>query len=411
MKILIASGSFKDVYTPMQACEMISDIIISLKLDDISVEIFPMADGGEYSNEVLLEAFNYKKIFVDNIINPYGKKKISYYLEFDKDSVFIGSSEILGLSPEEEIFKNPLKLSSYGLGQLIADAIEKGYKSIYLGLGGTSTVDGGIGMVQALGGIFYSNGRVVDNPNKYLTGDNLSAIDKIDLSKISKNINNIKLTAVCDAMTNIEEMYTPTNQKISDHYRNKRKVIVSTLENSLKSYCEVVTNTLTSTNRWYYKNLMNCNYLGVAGGINIGLLPMFNHRTILGSSYFIDMLNLEKSIQNADLVITGEGKFDNSLEGKSPVGVSQLSKKYKKTVVLLCGTVDLSMKKHFKSYIGNKLPEAIEENGIQTIISGYHVYNNMKLPNSYSDRVELYRKNNPEHFRKGLEIFFKRLGN
>lgn len=407
MKILIASGSFKDVYSPAQACEVIRDVIKSLQLDNISVDVVPMADGGEYSAEVLLDALNCKRIFVNNIVNPYGKKIKSYYLELDRYSVFIGSSEILGLSPEEEIYKNPLKLTTYGLGQIISDAINKDYKDIYLGLGGTSTVDGGIGMVQALGGIFYSDSHAINNPNKYLTGYDLADIDKIDLSKINEKIESIKLTAVCDARTNVEEMYTPTNQKISGNYNDRRKDIISTLNNSLKRYCEIVKDTLTTTNKWYDKDLIKCKYLGVAGAINIGLLPVFNHRIILGSSYFINSLNLEKRIPNADLVITGEGKFDNSLEGKTPVGVSRLAKNYKKTVVLLCGTVGSSLKKHFKSYISNKLPVEIENNGIQTIISSHPFYDNLRLPRHYYDRVKLYRKNNPEHFRKGLQLYFQ----
>ena len=207
---------------------MIHNIIESLDMSDINLETVPMADGGEYSNEVLLNSLNCKKVSVSNIVNPYGKKVESHYLELGDNSVFIGSSEILGLSPSEDKYKNPLNLTSYGFGQLILDAINKDYKNIYLGLGGTSTVDGGIGMIQALGGVFYGNGNVIKGSNKYLMSHNLLDIDKIDLSKISEKIENIKITAVCDAGINLEEMYTPNNQKISNYHNDKRKNIINT---------------------------------------------------------------------------------------------------------------------------------------------------------------------------------------
>ena len=387
---------------------MIHDVIKSLQLDNISLDIVPMADGGEYSSDVLFKASNCKRIFVKNIVNPYGKKIETHYLELDKNNTFIGSSEILGLSPEEEKYKNPLKLTSFGLGQLILHAINKGYKNIFLGLGGTSTVDGGIGMVQALGGIFFKSRSLKNNPSKYLTGNDLSKIRGINLNEIKDKTKNVKLTAVCDASISIKEMYIPTNQKISSYFDDKRKNIISNLENSLKNYYQIIMKTLSITNKWYNKDLINCKYLGVAGAINIGLLAVFNHRIILGSSYFSNLLDLEKKIQEADLVLTGEGKFDNTLEGKTPVGVSRLSKKYNKPVLLLCGTTSSSLKKYFKSYVSNKLPLKIVNNGIQTIISCHPHYDNVTLPDKYSDRIELFIKNNPKIFRQGLELFFQK---
>lgn len=404
--ILISSGSFKDVYTPLEACEMMRDLMISIYRQAPAIEMVPLADGGEYSNEVLADTLNCKKIIVDNVINPYGKIVTSNYLELDRKSAFIGASEILRLSPEEEYYKNPLNLTSYGFGQLISDAIERGYTHIFTGMGGTSTVDGGIGMVQALGGYFYCKGQKINSQDKFLTGKDLQGIDRIEINSIRKAVNQIKLTAVCDARTTINEMHTPTNQKVSKYYDNDRESIIHLLEGSLKQYLKIVSKTIPAFSSWSKKDLSKSNYLGVAGAINLGLLLIFDHRTILGSSYFARKFHLGEKISRADLILTGEGTFDNTLEGKTPVGVSRLAKKYQKPLVLLCGTVGDNFKKYFNPYVSTALPVYVQKQGIDTIISCHSYYDKLILPDDYSERVKLFRKKNKIIFKTGLKQYF-----
>ena len=409
MKILIASGSFKDVYSPRQACNMIKDVLTSINIiDEYNVDIIPMADGGEYSSEVLAEALNCKKIYLNDIVNAWGKKTTSHYLEFSKDTAFIGSSEILRLSPRDEEYKNPLILTSYGLGQLIGNAINRGYQNILVGLGGTSTVDCGVGLLQALGGVFYRGGERYVGNNSYLNGSDLKFIDKIDITPLQQKMKNINLTTLCDANTSVTGMNIPTNQKIGMRFESGRKMILTELKKSANQFCLTVQSELESKNRWAGQNLTKAPYLGVAGGINIGLLTLFNHKAQLGSAYFSSLLGLENKVRNSNLIITGEGKFDNSLEGKTPIGVCLMAKKYNKQALFLCGDISQGYKKHFNSYFSSQLPKNFLSNGISGMISCHQFYDNSAPPDKYADKIHFYIKNNPKCFMIGLEQYFKK---
>ena len=244
--ILISTGSFKDVYSPIEATEMIHNIIKNLLKNEkfIFVKAIPLVDGGEYSNEVIFSKLDCKKIEVNNIIDPKGESIPSHYLSLDNETAFIGSSQILRLSPEFDQYKNPLKLTSYGLGQLIKDSIDKNFKKIIIGLGGTNTVDGGIGMAHALGVKFINNKGVelVPKNGLYFTGEDLSNINGIVKDSIPKELNNISITALYDSKINISQMLIPTDLKISKNFDKERASIIKELEDGLFKYAKIVIN-------------------------------------------------------------------------------------------------------------------------------------------------------------------------
>jgi glycerate 2-kinase len=410
LKILIASGSFKDVYNPSEASTVIQECIESLNISGLVINSIPMSDGGEYSSEVLFNAVKCTKISVNGVVNPYGKIVESYYLELDRETAYIGSSEILRLIPEDDIYKNPLLLSSFGLGQLISDAINRNYKRIVIGLGGTSTVDAGIGMMQALGGVFKDKTDKIIQPEKYFQGQDLLNIAKIDFSRIQKKANGIHFSSACDAGITIEQMHIPNNQKISHIYDDERNHINKTLEDAVHKYSRVVSKSLSGQSKWFDKNLMDSKYLGVAGGINISLLAGFNLHPLLGSKYFMDTLKLEDAICNADLVITGEGFLDNSFAGKTPIGVSQLAIMHGKRTVIVCGNVGMNLKKHFNSFMSNDLPQTIVAHGVETIISCHPFYDSDVPPVDYSERMKYFSLNNPTNILLGLQQYFTQRG-
>jgi glycerate 2-kinase len=409
MNIVVSTGSFKDVYSPMELCEIIKNSIDSFRMNQISIKTIPMADGGEYSNDVLWGNLNNKEIFVDNVINSYGEKTQSYYIQLDKNSAFIGSSQILGIPPEKEKFKNPLKLTSYGLGQLIIDAINKNFTNIYVGLGGTSTVDGGIGLLQAFNLEFKNESGEKLKPigGSYFSGQDLANISKVSSRVSNFNLEKVNLVPLCDGNINLEQMSIPTNQKIATKNQIERDSILSSLQNGFNSYAKVVEKIMQNKTNEIEFDVFKEEFLGCAGGMLLSLYLLFDVKPVPGFEYFRKKFHLDNAIKKANLVITGEGKFDNSFHGKTPVGISRIAKKHNKRVLYLCGDISQPNKKYFNGFNSSELPSIFFDNGIDSIISLHHYYDQIKLPNNYSDRVELYRKKNPEILTESLRLFFK----
>lgn len=410
--ILVASGAFKDVYSPQEACRVIKDAVEAIGRN-YAVTIAPMVDGGEYSADVLASQLGVKKVEVQGVIDSTGSEVSSYYINLNDTTAYIASSTILRLSPEMSKFKNPLNLTTYGYGQLISDACKRGYKKIILGMGGTSTVDCGIGIAQALGINFLDkNGKILHPKNeKYFTGIDLTNIHNILVSNLPRIYKNTKIEVVCDADVTINQMYIPTIQKISHYFDSEKEEIIIFYDKNISRYCEIVETYLKSKKimrDFSYNKLKDCKYFGTAGGILLTLFALFNVQISLGSEYFSEIFELEKLIQYSDIVITGEGKLDNSIHGKAPIGVSRLAKKYGKPVIYLVGNVDNSLKIFFDSYISETLPRDFINNGVSTILSCHPFYDSMQLPEIYGDKIVFYRKNNPKFFAKILKKYFER---
>jgi len=392
--VLIAMGSFKDVYNPKESVDLIKNIILNLD-EKINISSISIADGGEYSHEVVKDNLNCKEIYVHDVVTPYKSKVISSYLVFDDNSAFISSSHILRILPELDKYKNPLNLTSYGLGQLIKNAIDKGIKKIFIGLGGTNTIDGGIGMLQALGAIYKDkyNNTIIPNDNEYFSGLDLIKIKSI-IHNEKELYNDIDIVSCCDGIISIDEMSTPNNQKVGVTYKAKHKQIIVQLEKGINSYAHIV-------------NAKNSDeFYGVAGGINLSLSFLFNTKMQLGIDFFIDSLKLEDKIKKADLVITGEGKLDNSFGGKTPIGISQLAKQYNKPVLYIVGDVENHYKKLFDKDTAYNLPEHIQDNGVDAIISCHHYNDSDENKNKLLPKVLMYRKNTQIVLESAIEKYF-----
>ncbi|WP_416695873.1 glycerate kinase [Candidatus Pseudothioglobus sp. Uisw_050_01] len=407
MNILISSGSFKDVFTPMQACDMIGSVVESLGLQNVTIDKVPMVDGGEYSAVALQENFNLKNIYVNNIINPYGNNIRSSYLEIREDTAYIDSSSILRLLPEEDIYKNPLKLTSFGLGQMIAKVVSKGYKNIYIGLGGTNTVDCGIGMAQALGVIFYDSksNEIIPKNGIYLTGDDLVNINRVDISNVNDDYKDIYIETLCDGTASIRDMKTPNNQKIGQYFFDTNKLINDQLELGIKQYGVIVEKTLTQISKLKFLPINKQQYFGIAGGINLSLSFIFNLKPKLGYEFFINKFKVAEKVKKADLVITGEGRFDNSFNGKTPIGICKLAKSHNKLALFLTGSVSDSMQKYFNQYLALDLPQKYKNNGIHAIISCHNYYNDVEIPLNEAIRNKMFESITPVIFKSSIKDY------
>jgi glycerate 2-kinase len=401
-KVLIAMGSFKDVFSPLESKNLIKNILHESNCN-FDITTLSIADGGEYSHEVVKDNLNCIEINLKNIISAHKKKVDSGYLLLDSKTAFIRSSHILRLNNEDDKFKNPLNLTSFGLGQLIKHAIFSSKVSkVFIGLGGTNTVDGGVGMLQALGTIFLDKlgNKLEPRDSKFFSGCDLKNIYTI------KNHNetlykNINVTALCDGTINVDEMYTPNNQKIGISYYSEKDFINKNLVDGINKYVSVINNQI------YKKSIMGKEFFGVAGGINLSLYYLFNHEMKLGINFFIEKLQIAKKIKTADLIITGEGRFDNSLGGKAPVGISQLARKYNKEVLYLVGDIIKDYESYFKGSLADKLPPLLVMNGISTIISCHSYNKNLIIPNNMLDKKFFFRKNTEIVFKEAISEFLQ----
>ena len=368
MKILIASGSFKDVFNSINACKILQDALVDC---NFNIEIAPISDGGEYTFDTLLYYFKPKIISVENVLNPYLKPITSHYLAIG-DVAWIISSEILHLNLSEDSYKNPLNLTDFGFGQLVNDAIKKGYRKIYLCLGGTSTVSCGIGFAQALGAKFLFKNFAPQN--QILLGKDL-----VNISQFScKKFEDVEMNVIEDGITPTTGMDIITKSKIGQSFFNKKDEIFNEINCGIKNISDILK--------------ISCGnlYTGAAGGMAFGISQLFNPRFFLGGNFFIKEFGIEEKIKSADIVITGEGRFDNPNWGKTPVAITKLAKKYDKKVVFVCGDVD---KKEFgvNDYVTKN--SKLKSLGVDVLISCKKYYEEFNISNpSVSQMQEITQK-------------------
>ena len=362
MKILISSGSFKDVFSSAEACEMIKGILPESAVCSVQ----PVCDGGEYTFDILRSFYGGKArvINVRNVINPYGRPVDVSYLAVD-NAAFVVSSEILHLSLEEDEYKNPLELSDFGLGQLIADAIEKGFRDIRLCLGGTSTVGYGIGVAQALGAELSGY-----DSEKPICPADFHEITSIDFHP--ERFRDIKLSVINDGITRACDLDIVTPLKVGLAFASEKASILKRIDEECDNIYKVTG--LTVNDPWS----------GNAGGVYFGVQNMFSCEYFKGSDYFCDLFGLNEKIAQSDLVITGEGRFDNPRLKKIPVTVCERAKAQGKPVIFMCGQIapewaEIAENPAEGVYI---IPELKEQYSIEKILSCTDYYESRNIPAS-----------------------------
>ena len=393
MKILIASGSFKDVYSPVEACEVIRS---SLDCTENDISCIPFCDGGEYTLEVLKDRFSYESVRVDNVLNAYGKKVSTEYLirhdPENGDEAHIVSSCIIRLFPEEDARKNPLMLSDYGFGEMISDALNRGCRRLVLYFGGTSTAACGMGAFQALGGkLLDAEGKLLSSP---CTAANLSGITEIIPPE--QNYENISVHIIGDGNSKISALPGITALKVGKTFIKEKEKIVEGCMGGVR-------NCLRLTGISPEKD-----FTGAAGGLLIGLEQVFrNVRYTLGGNYFKDFLNIEAAVRETDLVITGEGRYDNTADGKAPSVIAGIAGKYHKPCILVCGQIE---KKAVNSYSGGVIrcetEPAFSSQGITMVLTSQEYYDHAVLPDTYKEQIEFFRRETPGQ----LTSLFRKVG-
>ena len=325
MKVLVAPDSFKESLDARQVAAAIQRGI--KKVDPTSeVLLYPMADGGEGSMQTLVEYT--KGSYVDVLVcNPLLRPiPASYGVLGDGETVVIESAASIGLGLLKQSERNPIKTSSYGVGLLIRHAVESGYRKIVVCVGGTSTNDGGAGMLQALGCYLYKNdGKCVGVGNQ-----SLSDIYGIDTSKMADLLDGCELILASDVINPLLGSEGATY--VFARQKGAKEEDLSVLENNLQYFAKAVARTIG-------KDFSQYPGAGAAGGIGFALVALMGAKMRKGADLMIELMELERVIADVDIAFTGEGSVDaQTAFGKVISGMASLGKKYGKPVVALCGS-------------------------------------------------------------------------
>lgn len=326
MKAVIAIDSFKGSLSSMEAGECIKKGI-EKAFPDAEVVVRPLADGGEGTVETLVSGLG-GRIESLTVTGPLGTPITAEYGIIDETgTAIIEMSAAAGITLVKDCERNPLNTTTYGVGEMIADAIKKDCKNFIIGIGGSATNDGGIGMLSALGfGIFDKAGKPVS-----IFGKGLEDIAEITYDKVLPEIFECNFSIACDVNNPLcgekgcSAVYGPQKGATPD--------IVEKMDKWMENYAQVAKKNFENADP-------NFPGAGAAGGLGFAFLTFLNGKLEKGVELILDRTNLEEYIKDADIVATGEGRLDfQTAMGKAPIGVAKLAKKYDKPVVAFAGCV------------------------------------------------------------------------
>lgn len=326
MKIVVAPDSFKGSLSAKQVADSIGRGILSANAHCTVVK-FPIADGGEGTVEALVEATK-GRIIKKIVKDPLMRDIEGFYgiLGDDRTAVIeLAAASGLTLLTEEE--RNPMLTTTYGTGQLIADALDSGYKKIIIGIGGSATNDGGAGILQALGVKFLDKYDNLIGPG----GGELDKIVRFDTNGLNKKIEGIEIIVACD----VDNVLCGENGAANVFARQKGAddEMVKILDTHLLHFGNIIKRELN-------KDIINFKGAGAAGGTGGGLKAFLNATLLSGIDIVLQYAGLENEIKDADWVITGEGRIDSqTLHGKAPYGVAKAAQKYGVPVIGIAGTL------------------------------------------------------------------------
>ena len=329
-KIVVASDSFKGCLSSMQVADAVERAVLQAcpACDVIKIDV---ADGGEGTMDALQHTLGGHKIWLE-VSDPLGRPvRASYVILEDGTSAVVEMAVASGLpllSPEE---RNPLETSTYGTGQLIADALNKGCRKFLIGIGGSATNDAGMGMLQALGYRFTdAQGNVLCG-----CGESLEKVASIDASSASPALKESEFIVACDVDA---PLYGPKGAAyVFAPQKGADTETVERLDNGLKHFSEVVAKSMDVIEEYAHTH-----GAGAAGGLGFGLMTFLNARLVSGINMVLDAIGFDSIIKDADLIITGEGRIDSqTLAGKTPYGVLQRAKLQGIPVVAIGGSVQL----------------------------------------------------------------------
>ena len=310
-KVILAPDSFKGTLSSVDICRLMERAITS-HFPDCEVRSIPVADGGEGTVDCFIYALGGERIEM-TVTGPLGDPTPSFYAVMPDGAAIIEMAAAAGL-PLVEGRPDPLTASTYGVGELMADALKRGCRKIILGLGGSATNDGGCGMAVALGAKFYG----ADGKSFIPAGGTLKDIARIDLSGFLPALKDCDISAMCDINN---PLYGPEGAAyVFGPQKGADEDMIRFLDAGLKNLAGVIKTDL-------HMDVANLPGAGAAGGFGAGVAAFLGGRLTPGTQTVLDITGFDALLEGADMVLTGEGRIDSqSIRGKVVCGVAERAK-------------------------------------------------------------------------------------
>ncbi len=337
MHILIAPNAFKN---SLDAADVAAAIEEGLKLSrlDCTTACFPIADGGDGTGSLIVETCK-GEVKWKEVHDPFGRIiRASFGLIDDGKTAVIEMADASGLRLLKKEELDPLLASSFGTGELIKFALDEGVSKIIIAMGGSATVDGGCGILSALG-VSFLNAQ--GHRLRAIPGD-LINMTKVDISALDKRVYNCELVILCDV----------DNKLLGPHgaayvfgpQKGASPKAVNILDDFLKNFAAIS----------YVKSGINMaviKHSGTAGGAAAGLHIWLDAKMVNGTDYFLSLTNFDEALEGSDLLITGEGSIDRqTLQGKGPYGVASRAKDQRIPVIGIAGKIPLEQDDDLQEY-------------------------------------------------------------
>ena len=327
MKIVIAPDSFKETLSAFEVASTIESSFQNVFPEAEIIKI-PIADGGEGTVEAMVRATDGSFEFSE-VEGPMGNiTSAKWGMLGNSKTAVIEIAEACGLHLVQANKRNPMTASSFGVGQLVVAALDKGAKKIIIGLGGSATNDGGYGFLRAIGVQF------LDSEGNELNGhfETLSLLSDINFNHIDTRIKNTSIEIACDVDNPL--LGEKGASKVFAAQKGASNKMIEELESIMTNYYEIISSQLGS-------QLNDRPWFGAAGGLGFGISAFINSELKSGINIVLEALNFNQYLLDADLVITGEGRIDSQSErGKAPIGVIKYANQLNCKVIVIAGSVD-----------------------------------------------------------------------
>ena len=324
MKVVIAIDSFKGSMSSMEAGNAAKEGVLRA-MPQAEVVVKPLADGGEGTTDALIEGMGGERVDI-RVKGPYGEPVDAHYGYIrEKGLAVMEMAQASGITISER--KDPMAATTYGVGEMILHALDLGCRSFIIGIGGSATNDGGVGMLKALGcGFLDKEGNDCGEG-----GAALSRISSIDIDGLDKRIAEADIRVACD----VENPLCGTNGAtyIYGPQKGVTEDMKKPLDEAMSNYADVCAEKLG-------KDMRDVSGAGAAGGLGFAFISFLGSKLVPGIELIMEATGLETEMKGGDIAITGEGRLDlQTAMGKAPVGVAKLAKKYGLMTMAFAGSV------------------------------------------------------------------------
>lgn len=365
MRVVVAIDSFKGSLSSLEAGRAVKEAICKLDIN-ANVLVKPLADGGEGTVEAFAGRLDSEFVEISVSGPLMNNVKARYCILKDSKTAVIEMAAASGLTLVCPHKRNPLETTTYGVGQIIKDAIGRGCRRFIVGIGGSATNDGGVGMLTALGYNFLDK----DNKPVPMGAKGLEHLCKIDTHNVISELKECSFNIACD----VKNPLCGKNgcSVIFGPQKGATPAMIEQMDAWLDNYAQL-SKTISD------KADKNYEGAGASGGLGFAFLTFTNASLKSGIDIVLDEMKIEDDIKEADVIVTGEGRLDSqTVLGKAPVGVAKLAKKYGKKVIAFCGCASFDAEICNQYGIDAFFPILREVTTIEDALDKDYAYNNLK---------------------------------